>query len=161
MSPVLATRDIAIYAALVASFDLVWTLYAGAIRDRARIVVRVAEANMIPAVGASTPVFSVDVSNRGRRPTTIRSVSRVSRMTTGVMEMSADIAHQTPVRLEEGQSHTFHHGLLGGYAHGDLSLRRWFVTDGAGRVFPLRERYRQRVERVIFAPFRWWDRRRR
>jgi hypothetical protein len=41
------------------------------------------------------------------------------------------------------------HGLQGGYTKGQLPLKRWFVVDGAGRVHPLRERYRQRLQRLV------------
>lgn len=149
------TRDIAVFAAIVASFDLFWTLYSGAIRDRARIAVKVSEANIISVGGPTIPILDVTVSNRGRRATTITHIGRVAKVRTGGYELSADIMRQGRVRLDEGESHSFHHGAQGGYAHGDLPLKRWFATDGAGRVYPLRERYRQRVERVVFWPFRW------
>jgi len=53
------------------------------------------------------------------------------------------------VTLGEGEFRVLDHGGAGGYTPGDLPLRRWTVTDGAGRVHPLRERYRQRLERAI------------
>lgn len=150
------TRDLAIYAALIATADLTWTLFQG-LRDRARITVRVAEAQAItPGTNERQPMLMVSVSNRGRRPTFITHVARVSNVWRGVSEFSSDIMLQlqNPVRLEEGQGQTFAHGHMGGYQHGDLPVARWFVTDGAGRMHPLRERYRQRVERVVLWPVR-------
>jgi hypothetical protein len=60
----------------------------------------------------------------------------------------------TPVRLEEGQSHSFVHGGQGGYTRDGMPLKRWYVIDGGGRTFTLRERYRQRVDSVNFWPTR-------
>jgi hypothetical protein len=164
---VLSTRDIAIYAAIVATADVAWTLFQGLIRDRARIVVSVGEYEAItPGRGERQPVLGVRVANRGRRTTYITHVSRVADVWRGKHELSADIMRQlqNPLRLDESQGQTLTHGHMGGYGHGDIRLSRWYVTDGAGRMHPLRERYRQKVERVILWPARrllkWRDSRR-
>jgi hypothetical protein len=70
--------------------------------------------------------------------------------------LSADAgrALTTPMMLDEAQSHTLTHGQDGGHVTGELATTRWFVVDGGGRVHPLRERYRQRVEGVVFFPTR-------
>jgi hypothetical protein len=40
-----------------------------------------------------------------------------------------------------------------------MPLKRWYVIDGGGRTFTLRERYRQRVE--VSADLAWGCQRRR
>ena len=81
---------------------------------------------------------------------TIDSIARLDKLVRGIQVHSVDLMQQlaTPRRLEESTSHTFHGKRL------DLPTSRWFVTDGAGRVHPLRERYRQRVLAFIFWPLR-------
>lgn len=149
------TRSLAIYGAAVGTISVVWVLYSGAILDRARIRVTAYEAELItPGVDRRQPVFGVKVANRGRRAVTITHVAyvRSARATHGGHVMSADMREALAARhrLEEGESYTYQHGQMGGYAHGDLPLKRWYVTDGAGRVHPLRERHRQRLERAAF-----------
>jgi hypothetical protein len=163
------TRDLALYGAIVGTIGGAWTLYVSIILDRARVRVSVTEGHAVtpstssPGAARQTPILMVHVSNRGRRGTSIQSVARVVNMKRahGTHELSADIAKQltNSVRLGEGEGHTFVHGQLGGYELGAMPTRRWFVTDGAGRVHPLRERWRQRLERVIYWPWRWVARR--
>ena len=57
--------------------------------------------------------------------------------------------HQEPAVLDDGAGRTLVHGADGGHAHGSTSLRRFYVTDGASRIFPLRERFSQRCEKAI------------
>lgn len=139
------TRDLAIFASIVGVLNGAWVLYTGLVRDRARVVVRVAEANALGA-GNPVPMLMVTVSNRGRRPVQITHVTWVASARAGTFAFSQDILGQLPITLGESESKTFGHGHMGGYAHGTIPLRRWFATDGAGRIHPLRERYRQRLE---------------
>jgi hypothetical protein len=157
---------VAAYAAVVATLNVVWTVFQEVFRDRARIKLAVADSELftpgtsIPA----RPIIGYSVYNRGRRATYVSSIERISAPKTGGRQKSADIMRQIvqPVRLDEGQSMTITHGADGGYAHGDLPMKRWFVIDGAGRIHPLRERYRQRLEAIIFWPWRYaWRRRNR
>jgi hypothetical protein len=110
-------------------------------------------------------MLAVRVANRGRRAAYITHLSRVADLWRGKHELSADIMRhlQNPLRLEESQGQSLGHGQLGGYQHGDIRLRRWYVVDGKGRIHPPPERYRQKIERVILWPVRrilkWWDRR--
>ena len=153
----LATRDLALYAAVVGTLDGAWSIYRGVVLDRARLVVRAVQGEAItPGTNLRQPILLVSVSNRGRRAVYISSIARVASMWSGNSELSMDIANQLAgkERLEESQSQTFAHGQLGGYQHGDLPTTRWYVQDGAGRIHPLRERYRQRAERVILWPVR-------
>jgi hypothetical protein len=159
------TRDVAIYAAIIGTLDGAWSIYRGIVLDRPRVVVQAVHGEAISTgTGHSQPILWLSVSNRGRRTVYVSAIARTKSMWSGVQEMSQDIIHQlTPEtrRLEESQSQNFAHRERGGYQHGDLSLKRWFVQDGAGRIRPLRERYRQRAERIILWPlrrfFRWRD----
>jgi hypothetical protein len=89
----------------------------------------------------------------------------VSKTIRGTQNYSVDLKIELaqPRRLDESESMTLIHGQHGGRT--DLPTKRWFVQDGALRIHPLRERYRQRVERVVFWPFRrvldWRERRTR
>lgn len=155
--PLFETRDLAIYASVVGTLNGAWTLYHGVIRDRPRVVVRATQAEAItPGIEARQPVFTISVSNRGRRAITIDAVGQSTSAIRGTKNLSADILRQLQPkpRLDESESKTFVHGQMGGYQHGDLSIQRWYVTDGAGRIHPLRERFRQRVENLIFWPVR-------
>ena len=158
-----STRDLAVYAAIVGTLSGAWTLYASIVLDRARIRVSAYEGQAItpttmsPGGASRTPVLMVSASNRGRRGASIQTVCRVLDMKRVVrMELSSDITKQLtkPVRLGEGEGHTFVHGAGGGHVLGGMSTRRWFVVDGGGRIHPLRERWRQRMERVIYWPIR-------
>jgi hypothetical protein len=152
----LQTRDLAIYAAIVGTLSGLWNLYAGIFRDRARVVLRVADATAIVpgAPEMDRPVFWVTVSNRGRRAVQVTAVAYLDSARTGVSQLSMDIVKQMPKRLEEGESCTLVHGDQGGYTKGSLPLRRWYAIDGAGRKHPLRERYRQRLEAAVMWPLR-------
>jgi hypothetical protein len=155
--PLFETRDLAIYASIVGTLNGAWALYHGVIRDRPRIVVRTAEAEAVPGDGSDIrqEIFQVSVSNRGRR-LTIDGIARLASPMRGTSTASVDLMRQTAEKplLEESQSKTFVHGLQGGYSHGDLPTTRWYVVDGAGRIHPLRERFRQRVLAFIFWPLR-------
>jgi hypothetical protein len=158
-----ATAVLAVVGAVTGIVGTLWALFLSVVYDRARLTVKVVEAWQRDGHGGRTPVLWVKVRNRGRRPTHVEAVARVVSAWRQLEEMSADIAGQVapPVRLEEGQSHSFVHGGVGGYEHGDMPVRRWHVMDGGGRTFPLRERYRRRAEAIVFAPTRWYFRRQR
>jgi hypothetical protein len=154
------TRDLAVYAAVIATLHGAWSLFHGVVRDRARVVVKVSEAQIHPT---GTRILDVTVSNRGRRPVYIVKVAPVVSAARGGHLILVDFMSQLtpPPRLAEGESTSFHHGLHGGHTPGDLRMNRWFVRDGAGRIHPLHERYRQRIERFVFWPIRRRDRRKR
>jgi hypothetical protein len=153
----IATRDIAIYGAVVSTAALLWTvgwaLYKDAFRDRARIRVQIAEGHGVGAGMAPQPSLYLTVSNRGRRPVVIQSAVRLVSAKRGDREML--ITNDLPKRLDESESAVVM-ANFGQHVFGSVSLKRWAVYDGAGRLYPLRERYRQRLERVVFA----WPRRR-
>ena len=157
------TTLVAAYAAVVATLNVAWLVFHQAFMDRARIRLAVAEAELFaPGSGMpARPIIGFSVYNRGRRAAYIASVERMSEPKTNTRQKSADIMRQIvqPVRLDEGQSMSITHGADGGYKPGDLPMSRWFVMDGAGRIHPLRERYRQRVEAVVLWPWRWRHRR--
>jgi hypothetical protein len=163
LDPMDTTKALAIFGAVTGTVGTLWALFLSVVYDRARVSLTVTEAWQMQVGGPRLQVLWVKVRNRGRRVTHIETVSRVVSAWRGGHEMSADIAQQltTPVRLEEGQSHNFIHGGLGGYAFGAMPLRRWYVIDGGSRIFPLRERYRQRAESIVFWPTRAYFRRQR
>ena len=148
------TQILAIVGAVTGTIGTLWALFLSVVYDRARVTVTVVEGWVQGSFGFRRPILWVKVRNRGRRVTHIEAVSRVVAAWKSQEEISADIGHQltTPVRLEEGQAHSFVHGALGGYSHGEMPLKRWYVLDGGGRVFPRRERYRRGLESVIFGP---------
>jgi hypothetical protein len=101
--------------------------------------------------GAATPILAVTVMNRGRQPVRIDKVSRV----VGVKhDVFGDFMAQVPFDLAPGHSESVVHGRQGGHSHGDISLRRFYVVEGAGRIHPWTERWRQRVERIVYWPKR-------
>lgn len=166
--PLFDTRDLAIYGSIVGTLNGAWVLYHGVIRDRPRIVIRASKAEAVPTgFGQRYELFMVSVANRGRRPVNIDSISRLDALVRGTSIVTVDLMEQLAERprLEESQSRTFVHGQRGGYKHGDLPTSRWYVVDGAGRIHPLRERYRQRVLSFVFWPIRrvlnWRERRAR
>ena len=85
--------------------------------------------------------------NRGRQPVQISGVSRVR---SAKHEAFGDFMEQVPFDVLPGHSQTVAHGREGGHTHGDIPLRRFYVTEGAGRVHPWTERWRQRFESLIY-----------
>jgi hypothetical protein len=163
--PLFETRDLAIYASIIGTLDGAWAVYSGVIRDRPRIVVQVYRAEAVPTggFGPRQPMFMVKVANRGRRAVTITHAAYTSNAIRGTQMYSVDLMQQLakPRRLDESESMTLIHGQHGGRT--DLPTKRWFVQDGALRIHPLRERYRQRAESFVFWPLRrlldWRDKR--
>src|SRR4051794_12662649 len=116
-----STKVLAVVGATTGTIGALWALFLSVVYDRARVTVSVAEAWSVAANGrARRPIVWVKVRNKGRRVTHIENVSRVVSAWRNLNEMSADIAFQLtrPVRLEEGQAHSFTHGGAGGYEHG-------------------------------------------
>ncbi len=161
-----------LYASVVSSAVAVVNLY-GQIFMRIRVLVREGYAvkvkgqtrhmiihgdDTLQTMGvppaAATPILTVTVMNRGRQMVRIEKVSRVRGAKHVVF---GDFMDQTPFDLLPGHSQTVAHGLQGGHAPGDVPLRRFYVTEGAGRVHPWTERWRQRVDKLIY----WRTRRRR
>lgn len=147
------TRNLAIYASIVGTLDLLWTFGTKLTRDRPRVAVRAYEG--VDMYGGPERTFMIRASNRGRG-IKVDAVSRQASTLRGTrlwMRELAEAVRQGPDRLEDGDGHTY---MLGphGYKQGLLPTRRWFLTDGAGRIYPLRERYRQRVEGFVLWPVR-------
>lgn len=157
----MTTRDIAIYGAVVATLSAAWTLYSGLIRDRPRVKLVVYDEDAWDeGFEHSEDAVAFRVSNRGRRPIHIGDIVRVSSLLRGTMAISMELQrairdHPEGVTMEEGQGRTYRLGGYGDYQHGELPLRRWQVHDQAGRIYPLRERYRFRVERFLLFPIRF------
>jgi hypothetical protein len=146
--PFFEARDLALYAALVGTANGGWTLYHSVVRDRPRVAMGVVEGEDL--YGGPGRALMIRVSTRGRRDLSVDQVTRVADPVRGtrvwMRELAETVGHG-PDRLADGEGHTY---LLGPahYQPGMLPTSRWFVVDGAGRIYPLRERYRQRVEGV-------------
>jgi chaperonin GroEL len=63
-----------------------------------------------------------------------------------------DLLPQVPFLIPAERGFTLVMGQDGGYAHGETSLERFYVVDGAERIHPLRERYPQRLRRILRLP---------
>jgi hypothetical protein len=106
--------------------------------------------------GGPDVVLMIRVWNRGRRDLAIDSVSRrmsVWRGTRLWIRELAEAVRDGPEAISDGGGHTYMLGPVG-YDPGSIPFTRWFVTDGAGRIYPLRERYRQRLEDFFVWPIR-------
>jgi hypothetical protein len=155
----MTTRQLAVYAAILstitAAWSIVWTIYSGLLRDRPRI-------KLIAARDAEHPdAVTVLIFNRGRRAIHLLILSRVSSAVAGTTEVA-----MLPDRMVKGatidadRSRSWRIDEMEGYEPSDLPLKRWYIVDEAKRTYPLRERHRQRVERVVFWPTRkLYDRR--
>jgi hypothetical protein len=164
-----------LYASVVSSLVALVTLYSqtlARIRVQARedFFVRMADGGQLVASGKdaleamgarldqAVPVLNVGMSNRGRNTVQITMVSKAHPVK---RDLFADAMPQLPLVLEPGHLATVVIGKEGGYAHGDLkNLRRFFVADGAGRIYPYRERWRQRLENLLYRrAVIWWRKR--
>jgi hypothetical protein len=179
----ITTTDLAIYlsiyASVVSTAAALWALFSGVVRDRARIDVEATEAfflvtnkgqqvikaedtldNMGVPPELRREVLRVVVRNRGRRDARIEKIGQLT--LTGA-RMFGDISDQVPFDLKAETSKVLLLGVDGGYQHGDISPRRFYAEDGAGRRHPLWMRWRIRLEMIAY---RWalnvyWRRKRR
>jgi hypothetical protein len=107
----------------------------------------------VPAGAVRRPVLTLVVRNRGRQTVSIDTVSKAYWFK--IKRQLFDEAVQGgSFTLQPGHSHTLTVGTRQKYAHGAVgSMRRFFVVDGAGRIHPPRERWRQRLENLLYR--RW------
>jgi hypothetical protein len=102
-----------------------------------------------PATGQTPkPVFGVHVSNRGRQAVYVASVHQAR--ATEPHRALAWVAHPY-----SGPDYVAPNSSLRFIVGGDLTPentrpRRFFIVDGVGIVHPLRERWRMRVEGLLF-----------
>jgi hypothetical protein len=166
------TTDIAIYlgiyASIVSTAAGLWALFHGVFRDRARIYVKVQESYLANIKGGGhlvirgednlerfgiaphrgRQVLAVLIRNKGRRDARAGAVAQARRWYGA--SFFGDLQGQVPCELPAESSTTLVLGRDGGYAHGDIKTGRFYVVDGAGRVHPLRERYRQRLRFLLW-----------
>jgi hypothetical protein len=180
----ITTTDLAIYlgiyASVVSTAAGLWALFSGVFRDRARIQVKASEAYFVVTPKGQFVVTAEDtlqtmgvkphqrreilrvvVRNRGRRPAKIEQAGQATLK--GAM-LFGDFSGQVPFELDAESSRTLVIGADGGYAHGEIRARRFFVEDGAGRKHPLRARWRLRLETVAYRwvlHLYWWHWRRK
>jgi hypothetical protein len=157
-----------LYASAVASVTGLWSLFRELWIERPRLTVTPDEAWLVrvkdqerPLVvkgeqqmrtmevpdSARLPVLVVTVRNKGRRDAVIEVASQM--LADGRSNVFGDLLPQVPFPIPAERSATLAIGQGGGYAHGDIPLKRFYVVDGAARIHPLRERYRQRLWRAV------------
>jgi hypothetical protein len=166
-----------LYASIVSSVVAIVTLYAETLA-RVRVAARedffvrmpdgggliASDEAALEAMGATldqaVPVLTIGISNRGRHVVQITMVGKAHAVK---RDLFADVMPQLPLVVEPGHLRTVVNGKEGGYAHGDVkNLRRFFVADGAGRIYPYRERWRQRAENLLYRrAVIWWRKRKR
>jgi len=152
-----------IYATLLSTLVALVTLYGELF---ARIDVIAQEAYLVPrtsgaplivrgddalqALGAQdsarSEIVSIAIRNRGRRPAQILQVSVPG---THGFHVIDDLFERFPLVVEPGTTRTLTLGDQAPYRHGELNVARFFVSDGAGRIHPLRERWRQAPARLV------------
>jgi hypothetical protein len=158
-----------IYASIIATLTGLWALFHNIFRDRARVTVKVFQAyrvkvkddpqwliirgeDTLRTMGITSamrrPVLDVEIRNRGRRDIHIDDVAQAR---LGGSFKFGDLRNQVPFDLLAESRKTLILGAEGGYEHGDIRLKRFFAVDGAGRIHPLRERWRQRLARPVGA----------
>jgi len=96
---------------------------------------------------ARTPILEVTIRNRGRRAAEIKSVNQAR--SGGGMFVFGDLLPQVPFEIPAERTKVLAMGAEGGYQHGEIALKRFFALDGADRIHPLRERFRQKLRRAV------------
>jgi hypothetical protein len=160
---------LSLYATAVASVTALWSLFRELWQERPRLDVEASEAWLVPVkgeprpmvvrgektldtmgvpAGARRPVLELTIRNRGRRDAKVQLVMQAK--SRNVSNVFGDFMLYLPFSVPAETTVNLVHGKDGSYAHGDIKLKRFYVVDGANRVHPLRERYRQRLAR----PFR-------
>jgi hypothetical protein len=160
---------LSLYATAVASVTALWSLFRELWQERPRLDVEASEAWIVPVknearvmvvkgektleamevpMGARRAVLLLTIRNRGRRDAKVQNVLQAKNR--NVSNVFGDFMSYLPFLVPAETTINLVHGKDGGYVHGDVRLRRFYVVDGANRVHPLRERYRQRLAR----PFR-------
>ena len=160
---------LSVYATAVASLTALWSLFRELWQERPRLDVEPSEAwivrvkndprvmvvkgektleTMDVPVGARRPVLELTIRNRGRRDAKVQNVLQARNR--NVSTVFGDFMAYLPFLVPAETTVNLVHGKDGGYEHGELDLKRFYVVDGANRVHPLHERYRQRLAR----PFR-------
>ena len=152
-----------LYATLIATAVALLTLYGElfqrvGVKARERFVVNVGSGDhrvIAPEIAdslgvpgeARTPILSVHVRNRGRRPVQIRAVLQAHWFELDRYSFDEALA---PVTIQPGHSHDFAIGYGRTYEYSGRRVRRVYAYDGADRVYPLRERWLQRAENLLY-----------
>lgn len=146
--------------AVGASEDFLVSLEGGRILVMGRDAVE--EQGDIP-IAATRPVLTIRVRNRGRQPVQVRTISKAYWFSVGRQIFDEPLA-VLPFVVEPGQYQDVQVGVTHDFAHGELGrISRFYVVDGADRTYPLRERWLQKAEDVVYrrATIRFRRRRRR
>jgi hypothetical protein len=97
--------------------------------------------------GAGIEVLAVAVRNRGRRELRIENLTRRRGLS---RDMLRDASLQIPANVPPGHSATIVNGAQGGYKHGQISTRWWYIVDGGDRIYPLRIRWLLKFENILY-----------
>ena len=172
LADAVTTTDVAIYlgiyASVVSTAAALWALFAGVVRDRARITVKAREAYLVATPqgqlvvrGEDTlatmgvtrtqriEILQLSIRNRGRRDARIETVSKVKTPGVGSL-VFGDLATAVPFDLPAETSHPLLLGTRGDYRRGEYGTFGFYVVDGAGRIHPLRHRYMFRIAFVLY-----------
>jgi hypothetical protein len=116
-----------------------------------RMRLAIADALEIPEADR-TPVLVIVVRNRGRRPVQIQQLSKRSWFSTTRTLFTTEEVGELPAVIEGGHLRVFVvAGTKDPYVLGSTgSLSRTYAVDGAERIHPLRERWLQAIENVVF-----------
>jgi hypothetical protein len=166
-----------IYATVVATVLALWTLFVEVFQRvsvhaqemflvkrngrQVRMSPGVAEDLGIPEADRR-PILTITVRNRGRRAVQIEALRKRYWFSHTQTTFSTDTFGALPATIEPGHSGHFNEGdTTTTYVHGSLGrLSRFYAVDGAGRVYPLRERWLQSLENVLYhRPHHWRQRR--
>jgi hypothetical protein len=163
-----------LYASFIASITGLWALFRELWVERPRILVGAAEGWLVKVadvdkhlvvqgrnsaeglenvvvmgdnVIAKTEILVVNLRNRGRRDATIERVQQVT--PDGEHRFFGDLVPHLPKALPGESSERLLIGVEGDHPHGSIGVEGFYVIDGAGRIHPLRRRYRQRLSRIF------------
>jgi hypothetical protein len=97
---------------------------------------------------ATRPILTIRVVNRGRRPVQVRTIAKAHSDKTG-RSVFPEPMRLLPLVIEPDRYHDFHEGTESDYEHGSVGrMSRFYIIDGTDRTYPLRERWRQRIENL-------------
>jgi hypothetical protein len=114
-------------------------------------------ADEFPKTGQQpAPVFAVVVSNRGRQQVSVSRVYQAQSFQPHRALAWASLPYIDLAPLGQNTSRQFI--VEGERAPEKTKPRRFFVVDGVGIIHPLRERWRQRIENLLYRRALLWFR---
>lgn len=141
-----STRNLAIYASVIATLNGAWALFIAVFKDRPRVRVKASDVTVLDK-GQPRPAVEIEVINAGRRPITITTVA----FDNGAKGLSIPLsfARQCPFRLEESQSKRL---ILDETPL--LKPHKPMVRDAIGKEYPLKYRWTRNWRRITLQYWR-------